>query len=85
VSKRRGIHHTVRTLPLTNALGALCLTMWSATCFVSLLNLPITDGWFTGLTFYTGIVGSIFGVKRWTYDPAKAQAASDLRQSEDSP
>jgi hypothetical protein len=76
--RSRRVHRAVSTLPLTNAMGVLCLIMWTPTCIVSLAHLPITDGWYTALTFYTGLVGSIFGVKRWTYDPEKAQVAARI-------
>jgi len=82
MTRRQQMHQAVSTLPLTNALGSLLIAMWSATCFFSLLNLPITDGWYTALTFYTGGVVAQFGVKRWTYDPQKAQAAAAISNAQ---
>ena len=60
------LHQGVSTLPLTNAFGILAILMWGASCVVSLANLPVTDGWYTALTFYTGAVVAQWGIKRKT-------------------
>ncbi len=78
MTKGRRVHQAVSTLPLANSMGVLCLFMWSVTCVASVLNFPITDGWYAALCTYTVTVGGVFGVKRWTFDPQKAQAAAAL-------